>query len=208
MRRVLGGLFLSVFAFSLAYAAEAPAPGRSDVGDYERLLLMPRVERRGDADDASVSWRETALGYVVAWQEFIDRYPESIFVPAAYIRMAEWYLTIKTTDGSPKWYENEHKEDPDVIKNKPELLDPVYAREAHKLLTKVIREYKDYPHYSHVGNGEFEWNDKAVAVALYNRAMFFRGSCKSDLARLAKEFPGLPSTQGALRDLGNSKSCK
>ena len=110
--------------------------------------------------------------------------------------------------GSPKWYENEHKEDPDAIKNKPELLDPVYAREAHKLLTKVIREYKDYPHYSHVGNGEFEWNDKAVAVALYNRAMFFRGSCKSDLARLVKEFPGLPSTQSALRDLGNSKSCK
>src|SRR3989304_2639650 len=96
MRRVLGGLFLSVFAFSLAYAAEAPSPGRSDVGDYERLLLMPRVERRGDADDASVSWRETALGHVVAWQEFTDRYPEAIFVPAPHTPMAGGVLTLKS----------------------------------------------------------------------------------------------------------------
>lgn len=212
MRRVLGVLLstalASLFAFSSAYAAETPTPGRSDVGDYEQLVLATRVERSGNPDDPLISWRDTAIGYVVAWQEFIDRYPQSIFVPAAYIRMAEWYLTIKKTDGRPNWYVDEQNRDPNAIKDNPGLLDPVYAREAHKLLTKVIREYKDYPHYSYVGDGRFEWNDKVVAVALYDRAMFFRGSCRSDLERLAKEFPGLPSTRDAHRDLQNSKTCK
>lgn len=209
MRYVLAAatLFFIALLPSPLHAADVPAPGLSDVADYERLLLTPRTERRGVNGEKPMSWKDEAVGHVIAWREFINRYPQSVLVPSAYLRMAEWYLTIKKTDSRTDWYEKDQDQDPNATKDNPELLDPVYAGEAFKLLTKAIREYKDYPHYSHLGGGEFAWNDKVVAVALYERAMFFRGYCGKDLARLVAEFPNLPSTAGAIRDLAKSKSC-
>lgn len=169
----------------------------TDVEAYKFLVLSARVPQRGSADYKPESWRDTAIGNIVAWTEFIERYPKSPLVSHAYLRMAEWYLTIKKGDDRPDWYEGEEKKDPNEIKDNPGVLDPVYVTEGLKLLNRVIARFPNDPYFGHVGDGEFAWNDKVGAVALYLRGLFFRGSCKQDLARLRRNYPDSPSTRDA-----------
>lgn len=171
----------------------------TDVEAYKFLVLAARTPWTAPSNYKPESWKNNALGYVVSWMEFIERYPNSPLVSHAYLRMAEWYLTIKKGDGEADWAlrERQRNADPEEIKNKPEVLDPVYVTEALKLLNRVIERFPNDPYLAHVGSGEFAWNDKVGAVALYMRGLLFRGGCKQDLARLRRDYPDSPLTRDA-----------
>ncbi len=209
---------LSAFASAPAFAAPVPERGKAstewpadpgekkpldhlieftDAEAYKFLVLTARVPQRGTADYRPEPWRDTAIGNIVSWAEFIERYPKSPLVSHAYLRMAEWYLTIKKGDDRPSWYEGEEKKDPNEIKDNPAVLDPVYVAEGFKLLNRVIARFPNDPYLGHIGDGEFAWNDKVGAVALYMRGLIFRGGCKQDLARLRRDYPDSPSTRDA-----------
>ena len=45
----------------------------TDVEAYKFLVLTARVPRRSPADYRPEPWRDTAIGNIVAWTEFIER---------------------------------------------------------------------------------------------------------------------------------------
>ncbi|MDP3947070.1 MAG: hypothetical protein Q8Q41_00045 [bacterium] len=156
--------------------------GFSDVEAYKFLVLVSRTEQ---PRSPKVPWKDDALGYVVSWTEFIERYPKSPLVSHAYLRMADWYLTIRKGDDREDWYARSG------------TLDQAYAALALALINRVIYRFPNDPYLAYMGNGEFAWNDKVGAVALYMRGLIFRDTCKKDLARLRRDYPNSPSTRDA-----------
>lgn len=179
----------------------------TDIEAYKFLVLATRTFWTASPNYKAEPWKDEALGFVVSWMEFIERYPKSPLVSHAYLRMADWYLTIKKGDDRADWTQRERQRnaDPDEIKNNPGVLDPVYAAEALALINRVLKRFPNDPYLANVAEGEFEWNDKVGAVALYMRGLIFREYCKKDLARLRRDYPNSPLTRDAQRHF--AKSC-
>jgi|SRR3989344_2251343 len=151
---------------------------------YKNIFLKTRREHSGGSDQI---WKLDALGRVLEWENFIKEYSNSKLVPQAHIRMAEWYLTI-TTEGDAR------------------TTDPMYAREALRLLNDVIKNYPKYDYLAYLGDKKFAYRDTVEAFAIFTRGQFFSGYCKSDYARLKRDYPNSPLTSEL--DISFKKICR
>jgi len=161
-----------------------PDDRASDEEAYKNIFMITRREQTGGSDQI---WKLTALGHALEWENFIKKYPDSKLVPQAYIRMAEWYLTI-------------------TAESDARTIDPMYAREALRLLNDVIKRYPKYDYLAYLGDERFGYQDTVEAFALFTRGQFFSGYCKSDYARLKRDYPKSPLTSEL--DISFKKICR
>lgn len=161
---------------------------------YEKLVLSPRIEHQ--IPDYH-QWYDTALGYVVAWMEFQEKFPKSSLIPQTNIRIAEWYLTIHKEDVISSGPIDEKQSGKYV----PENLHQYYRMLALSYLNKSIKDHPNHLHYSHLGEKRFGYNNDTIgSFGLYTRAIFFPNTRKRDVCELKEKFADTPSAEEAERD--------